>query len=127
MPNNPWNDTTDRQLLLTIIHLTGTALPKWDQVASLMGEGFTSESTRQHFQKMRKECKTKFGAPATAGSAGTSPAKGTPRKRKTADGETPKSKANGLKGSGAGGEDGAGDSPCKKAKVDDDSLEGVFQ
>ncbi|KAK3117534.1 hypothetical protein LTR53_000960 [Teratosphaeriaceae sp. CCFEE 6253] len=127
MPTHPWNDATDRQLLLTIVHLTGTALPKWDQVARLMGEGFTSESTREHFQKMRKECRAKFGAPASAGSEGTSPAKGTPRKRKTADGETPKSKANGSKGNGAEGEDGAGDSRCKKAKVEDDSLEGLFQ
>jgi len=45
MPS-PWNDTTDRQLLLTIIGLTAPQLPKWDQVATLMGEGFTAESVR---------------------------------------------------------------------------------
>jgi len=45
MPS-PWNDTTDRQLLLTIIGLTAPQLPKWDQVATLMGEGFMAESVR---------------------------------------------------------------------------------
>lgn len=43
---SPWNDTTDRKLLLTIIKLTSPQLPKWEQVADLMGEGFTAESTR---------------------------------------------------------------------------------
>lgn len=46
MPCGPWNDSTDRQLLLTIIHLTAPQLPKWDKVAELMGEGFTAESVR---------------------------------------------------------------------------------
>jgi len=46
MPGGPWNDSTDRQLLLSIIHLTGAPLPKWDQVAAMMGEGYTAESTR---------------------------------------------------------------------------------
>ncbi|KAK5706798.1 hypothetical protein LTR97_001790 [Elasticomyces elasticus] len=61
----PWNDATDRQLLLSIIHLTNTTLPKWDKVAEMMGDGYTAESTRQHFQKIRKETKTKFGEPGT--------------------------------------------------------------
>lgn len=42
----PWNDSTDRKLLLTIIHLSAPQLPKWDQVASMMGEDYTAESTR---------------------------------------------------------------------------------
>lgn len=42
----PWNDATDKQLLLGIIHLTAPQLPKWDQVAALMGDGFTAESVR---------------------------------------------------------------------------------
>lgn len=42
----PWNDTTDRLLLLSIIHLTAPQLPKWDEVAKMMGPGFTAASTR---------------------------------------------------------------------------------
>ncbi|KAH9827873.1 hypothetical protein Tdes44962_MAKER09584 [Teratosphaeria destructans] len=78
MPS-PWNDATDRQLLLTIIHLTAPSLPKWDQVATMMGDGFTAESVRQHFQKLRKEAKAQLGEPdrVTPGAGGP---KGTPRK-----------------------------------------------
>ncbi len=51
MPSSPWTDATDRQLLLSIIHLTGTTLPKWEKVADLMNgayatDGYTAESTR---------------------------------------------------------------------------------
>ncbi len=51
MPSRPWTDATDRQLLLSIIHLTGTTLPKWEKVADLMNgacatDGYTAESTR---------------------------------------------------------------------------------
>jgi len=46
MPGGPWNDATDRKLLLTIIHLSTPQLPKWDRVATLMGNGYTAESTR---------------------------------------------------------------------------------
>ena len=46
MPPGGWTDSTERNLLLTIIHLTAPQLPKWDQVATLMGDGFTAESTR---------------------------------------------------------------------------------
>lgn len=49
MGNGPWNDATDRQLLLTIIHLTAPKLPNWAEVAEKMGDGFTSESTRYVF------------------------------------------------------------------------------
>ncbi len=54
---SPWNDNTDRQLLLTIIHLQQASAPKWDQVASLMGEGFTAESTR-FVTELHSKCST---------------------------------------------------------------------
>lgn len=46
MAKGSWTDTTDKQLLLTVIQLSAPARPKWEQVAALMGEGYTSESVR---------------------------------------------------------------------------------
>ena len=46
MAPNPWNDATKSRLFLAIIHLTAPRLPNWAEVAALMGEGFTAESTR---------------------------------------------------------------------------------
>ncbi|KAK4899292.1 hypothetical protein LTR27_003524 [Elasticomyces elasticus] len=100
----PWNDATDRQLLLSIIHLTNNTLPKWDKVAEMMGDGYTAESTRQHFQKIRKETKSKFGEP------------GTPAKGKAANGDTTKSTGK-RKGTDTAADDHDDDeSPSKKPK-----------
>lgn len=54
MPSQ-WNDATDRKLLLVIIQLLSPSPPKWSDVANAMGEGFTAEAVRQHYQKLRKE------------------------------------------------------------------------
>ncbi|KAK5121935.1 hypothetical protein LTR85_004507 [Meristemomyces frigidus] len=120
MPS-PWNDGTDRKLLLTIIHLTAPKLPEWNQVATLMGEGFTAESTRQHFQKMRKDCKAEFGE---SGIVTPNPEmKGTPRKPKPAktNGATP-SKSTGKRKNQVDAEvehdDEEGQSPSKKVKAE---------
>ncbi|KAK5116756.1 hypothetical protein LTR62_007430 [Meristemomyces frigidus] len=95
---SPWTDTTDRQLLLTIIHLSSP-------LANLMGPGFTAKSTRQHFQKLRKEVKSQLGG------SGASPATGTPRKCKGSGVEaTPATSRRKRKGAGGGvGHDGDGD------------------
>ncbi|KAK1074243.1 hypothetical protein LTR12_010762 [Friedmanniomyces endolithicus] len=133
MPGSPWTDATDRQLLLSIIHLTGTTLPKWEKVADLMNgacatDGYTAESTRQHFQKMRKECKAKFSEPSSSDGAATNG--GTPSsKRKAASDGTPKSTGKLKKGrAGAGTDhDDPETSPSKKVKgeivgTDDDAF-----
>lgn len=90
-----WDDANERLLLLTIIHMTAPQLPKWDEVAKVMDQGFTGNAIRyiliiysplfiillifgsQHFQKLRKECKEKFGEPDA------SVKKSTPRKTAT--------------------------------------------
>jgi hypothetical protein len=43
-----WNDSLDRQLLMTMIHLTPEEKSgkQWEVVAKRMGEGFTAEATR---------------------------------------------------------------------------------
>ncbi|KAK0251482.1 hypothetical protein B0A54_15515 [Friedmanniomyces endolithicus] len=132
MPGSPWTDATDRQLLLSIIHLTGTTLPNWEKVADLMNgacatDGYTAESTRQHFQKMRKECKAKFGEPGSG--SGPTTNGGTPSsKRKAASEGTPKSteKRKGKAGAGADPDDHE-TFPSKKVKgevvgTDDDGF-----
>jgi hypothetical protein len=45
MPKS-WDGSSDRQLLLTIIDLGKLAMPKWTDVASQMGEGYTAEAVR---------------------------------------------------------------------------------
>ena len=76
-----WDDANERLLLLTIIHMTAPQLPKWDEVAKVMDQGFTGNAIRyiliihnplfiillifgsQHFQKLRKECKASHSVP----------------------------------------------------------------
>ncbi|KAI7168271.1 hypothetical protein D0869_04426 [Hortaea werneckii] len=127
MPSSPWNDATDRQLLLTIINLTAPQLPKWDQVAAIMGDGFTSESVRQHFQKMRKDSRTQIGEPASTKKGGNS-SKSTPRKPKApnGNGETPSKSAKRKEASNGSDEADEDDmeSPTKKMKAEDDGDEG---
>jgi hypothetical protein len=41
-----WDDAGGRKLLLAVIHLTMPAAPKWDQVATLLGDGCTGEGAR---------------------------------------------------------------------------------
>ncbi|TKA77589.1 hypothetical protein B0A49_01742 [Cryomyces minteri] len=67
MAKGPWSDSTDKRLLLIIITLTAPGLPKWDQVASFMGDGYTAESVRQHFQKIRRESAAELGTQGTSG------------------------------------------------------------
>ncbi|KAI7085759.1 hypothetical protein KC356_g5584 [Hortaea werneckii] len=126
MPSSPWNDATDRQLLLAIIHLTAPQLPKWDQVAAMMGNGFTAEAVRQHFQKMRKDSRAQLGETATTKKGGNS-TKSTPRKPKapTGNGETPSK--SGKRKEASNGPDEADDddmeSPTKKMKAEEDEEE----
>ncbi|THZ20007.1 hypothetical protein D6C91_04897 [Aureobasidium pullulans] len=73
----PWNDSEDRQLLLSVITLAQVN-PNWDDVATQMGK--TKEAVRQRFAKLKKEA----GDPPAAASASTAApaAAPTPRKRK---------------------------------------------
>lgn len=41
-----WDAELDRQLLLSVIAVTATKPPSWDEVTSSMGPGFTNESCR---------------------------------------------------------------------------------
>ncbi|KAI7304491.1 hypothetical protein KC315_g15140 [Hortaea werneckii] len=128
MPSSPWNDATDRQLLLTIINLTAPQLPKWDQVAAIMGDGFTAESVRQHFQKMRKDSRTQLGEPTSAKKGGNS-TKSTPRKPTKApngNGQTPSKSAKRKEASNGPDEADEDDmeSPTKKMKAEDDGDDG---
>ncbi|KAI6861010.1 hypothetical protein KC317_g10002 [Hortaea werneckii] len=116
MPSSPWNDATDRQLLLAIIHLTAPQLPKWDEVAAMMGNGFTAEAVRR----------AQLGEPATSKKGGNS-TKSTPRKPKApnGNGETP-SKAGKRKEVSTGpgeADDDESESPSKKMKAEDDGEE----
>ena len=45
MPSS-WTDNSDRQLLLSIIHDSAVATPKWDRIAEMMGEGYTASALR---------------------------------------------------------------------------------
>ncbi|KAK5155309.1 hypothetical protein LTR04_005857 [Oleoguttula sp. CCFEE 6159] len=118
MAKGPWSDSTDKRLLLIIITLTAPGLPKWDQVASFMGDSYTAESVRQHFQKIRKESAVEFG---TQGISGPS----TPRKSANKAGgavTTPSSKStNGKRKTDAthhfNAEDGDEASPTKRRAI----------
>ncbi|KAG9651527.1 hypothetical protein KCU64_g8680, partial [Aureobasidium melanogenum] len=79
----PWNDTEDRQLLLSVISVAQVN-PNWEEVSKQMGK--TKEAVRQRFAKLKKEAGeiTSTGAVTDDGSAAPSTvATPTPRKRKT--------------------------------------------
>ncbi|GAB7362082.1 hypothetical protein MBLNU230_g2116t1 [Neophaeotheca triangularis] len=86
MAGEKWNDEKDRQLLMAIIHLTDAPRPDWSTVATMMGDAYTKESVRQHFQKLQKEVKAQYGDAGTA-AGGDTPNK-SPTKSKA---KTPKS------------------------------------
>ena len=132
-----WTDTADRELLLAITHATAQ-LPKWDQIANMMGEGFTAEAVRyvtspllllkrlihcsQRFTKnLRKEAKEKFGE-VEAGDE-----KSTPRKSKASEtnGATPTKSTGKRKGrKNADGDDEEGtETPTKKIKKEEEQGE----
>ncbi|KAK5166110.1 uncharacterized protein LTR77_008371 [Saxophila tyrrhenica] len=85
----------------------------------MMGEGFTKESTRQHYKKLRKESEAQFGNPTASSTASASV--GTPRKPgKLAQNETPGKSGGKRKKNDANGEDDEeveGESPTKKQVV----------
>ncbi|KAI9763017.1 MAG: hypothetical protein M4579_000080 [Chaenotheca gracillima] len=73
MPN--WTQDQEFKLLLNIIGLTNPKPPNWQDVASAMGNGFSKEACRQHFQKIKRETKS-----SKSSSAPTTPSKnGTPK------------------------------------------------
>ncbi|CAD0099343.1 unnamed protein product [Aureobasidium mustum] len=75
----PWNDTEDRQLLLSVISVAQVN-PNWEEVSKQMGK--TKEAVRQRFAKLKKEAGeiTTTAAAEDGASPVSTPA---PRKRKT--------------------------------------------
>ncbi|KAK6008621.1 hypothetical protein QM012_000524 [Aureobasidium pullulans] len=75
----PWNDTEDRQLLLSVISVARVN-PNWEEVSKQMGK--TKEAVRQRFAKLKKEAGENTAAGAAAGDD-DSVATPVPRKRKS--------------------------------------------
>ncbi|KJZ80385.1 hypothetical protein HIM_00235 [Hirsutella minnesotensis 3608] len=140
-----WDATAERDLSMAII-VAGQNGPEgrgsynWPQTHEIMksiGYAFTKDAMSQHFTKvMLKDFKTRHPdslAAATPASTPKKPAGGTPAKRKTPAGKTPKAGVKGKKaddenadGNGADGDDkgaesdaaaAATGSPRKKPKV----------
>ncbi|KAH8593738.1 hypothetical protein B0O99DRAFT_626936 [Bisporella sp. PMI_857] len=66
MAPTPWNDKSDRDLLLALLLAEDGALKgvKWDVISAKMtaqGYNFSNEACRQHFQKLRKESRANGG------------------------------------------------------------------
>ena len=70
-----WNSVNETKLLLTLLahYSRGQGSPRWDEVAALMGEGFTAGAVSQHYMKklMKRE---PFVAAKTAFSSDSFPA-----------------------------------------------------
>ncbi|MCJ1267098.1 hypothetical protein MMC22_006983 [Lobaria immixta] len=56
-----WTPEKEIKLLITIIEST-TVKPAWKAIAETMGEGFTDQSVRQHYAKLRKVGASKAGS-----------------------------------------------------------------
>ncbi|KAH0373115.1 hypothetical protein KCU65_g564, partial [Aureobasidium melanogenum] len=104
----PWNDTEDRQLLLSVISVAQVN-PNWEEVSKQMGK--TKEAVRQRFAKLKKEAGeiTANGAATDDGSA-AAPAAATPTPRKR------KSKAKSKKAASDDDDDHEGTPLTKKTK-----------
>ncbi|SMY27200.1 unnamed protein product [Zymoseptoria tritici ST99CH_1A5] len=114
-----WTDTADRTMLLAFITVLAPTVSgaNCQSVADIMGEGYTSESVRQHLAKLRKS------APGVAGATDTASADGTPTAPKTPKAKrTPRKKAvsEGKTKSATGAKRKAADSVLEEADGDDD-------
>ncbi|KAI9765383.1 MAG: hypothetical protein M1835_007419 [Candelina submexicana] len=86
-----WTTDNERRLFLAIIEVTGVKSSDWGAVAEKMGPGYTRESVRQHFAKIKKQT---GNAPSPTKANPQTPTKnGTPGKNSTPT-KTPNSKAN---------------------------------
>ncbi|KAI9699437.1 MAG: hypothetical protein M1836_003048 [Candelina mexicana] len=76
-----WTTDNERRLFLTIIEVTGVKTSDWGAVAEKMGPGYTRESVRQHFMKIKKQT---GNAPSPTKATPKTPTKnGTPGKNST--------------------------------------------
>ncbi|KAM3416576.1 hypothetical protein BST61_g8167 [Cercospora zeina] len=75
----PWNDATEKLLLMRIFTLTGSKLPDFNEIAAGMPEGVTAEACKHRMRKIKKEIEAlEAGSPSAAGGgavAGSTPAK----------------------------------------------------
>ncbi|KJY00642.1 hypothetical protein TI39_contig321g00030 [Zymoseptoria brevis] len=114
-----WTDTADRTMLLAFIAVLAPTVSgaNCQSVADIMGEGYTSESVRQHLAKLRKSAPDVAGATKTASTDGTPTAPKTPKAKRT-----PRKKAGseGKTKSATGGKRKAADSVLEEADGDDD-------
>ncbi|KAI9825944.1 MAG: hypothetical protein M1819_000463 [Sarea resinae] len=61
-----WDTAQERKLLLAVIDIVNPKPPSWPAVAEKMGEGFTQEACRQHYNKIKRETKgDNVSAPST--------------------------------------------------------------
>ncbi|KAI9785468.1 MAG: hypothetical protein M1839_009209 [Geoglossum umbratile] len=49
-----WDIGQEKKLLLAIIDLTNPKAPQWPHVAEKMGNQYSAEACRQHYQKIRR-------------------------------------------------------------------------
>ncbi|KAI9784686.1 MAG: hypothetical protein M1816_000751 [Peltula sp. TS41687] len=89
-----WDISRERRLLLHVIEITNPKPPSWAAVADLMGDGFSAEACRQHYNKIKRETKGTTTATSTptitpskpkATKATTAKAKPASRKRKASE------------------------------------------
>ncbi|SMR57144.1 unnamed protein product [Zymoseptoria tritici ST99CH_1E4] len=115
-----WTDTADRTMLLAFITVLAPTVSgaNCQSVADIMGEGYTSESVRQHLAKLRKSAPGVAGSTNTASADGTPTAPKTPAKAK----RTPRKKAGseGKTKTSTGAKRKAADSVLEEADGDDD-------
>ncbi|KAI4130565.1 MAG: hypothetical protein LQ347_003334 [Umbilicaria vellea] len=97
-----WDAELERKLLLSVLEAMDTKPPAWDKVTTSMGPGFTNESCRQRYQKLRKE-HAKNALPVTPKVTAT-PTSAVPRNPKTPKtSETPEATTKSVKSTKAAG------------------------
>ncbi|CAK3834153.1 Hypothetical predicted protein [Lecanosticta acicola] len=73
-----WDDASEKQLLLSVIHVLNVTAPDWNRVAAMMGEGYTASAVMQKFNKIKKACKEQYGDAAASPPPFTATPKATP-------------------------------------------------
>ncbi|KAK4501811.1 hypothetical protein PRZ48_007620 [Zasmidium cellare] len=115
-----WDDLSEKQMLLALIHLSPPTGAIWSKAASMLGEDYTGEAVRQKYMKMKKAAGAQWGE-VEIGKGETPVKKG----GKKAAGEN---KSTGKRKSKKDVEDAEGDdaeeSPSKKVKAENEKSGG---
>ncbi|KAF2171122.1 hypothetical protein M409DRAFT_19093 [Zasmidium cellare ATCC 36951] len=120
MPPSKWDDASERQMLLALIHLNPPTRVSFGRVGEMLDADFTGEAIRQKYMKLKKAAGAQWGNVEVDGGEGKTPVKRGGGKKAAGETKTGSAKRKAKKDVDEGGEpeENSEESPSKKVKVE---------